>query len=331
MLTALVMIMVLAACGANNASSGNNGGGNAGSNAGSTNTTEPVAAAPAEEEELTITHQLGEAKVKKNPGNVVVFDMGVLETLDKLGVEVAAVPQGSLPTHLKKYEDSNYTNAGTLFEPDFETLNKLDPGVIFISGRSSEAYEELNKIAPTIYMGVDTKNYMESFKENVTTLGKIFGKEAEAEQELAAIDDSIKTLNEQATASGKKGLIILTTGGKVSAFGPGSRFGIIHDVFGVTPADESIKVDTHGNSISFEFVAEKNPDYLFVVDRDAVVTEEGKQATPASEIVENDLVKKTNAYKDGHIVYLDANYWYLSGGGLLSVPEMIKEVQEGIQ
>ncbi|WP_410770780.1 siderophore ABC transporter substrate-binding protein [Fontibacillus sp. BL9] len=329
-----MMVVVLAACGSNNnnGNGGNNGGNeNAGANTGSTNTTQQAAAAPAENEELTIKHKLGEAKLKKNPGNVVVFDYGVLETLDKLGVEVAAVPQGNLPGHLKKYEDSKYKNAGTLFEPDFEGLNALDPGVIFISGRSSEAYEELNKIAPTIFMGVDTANYMGSFSENVKTLGEIFGKEAEAEQELTAINDSIKALNDQVSANGKKGLVILTTGGKVSAYGPGSRFGIIHDVFGVAPVDENLKADTHGDSISFEFVAEKNPDYLFVVDRDAVVTEEGKQAEPASKLVENDLVKKTNAYKDGKIVYLDASYWYLSGGGLLSVPEMLKEVQEGIQ
>lgn len=329
MFTTLVMVLVLAACGANK-NNGNNGD-NAGANTGSTDTTQPAAAAPAEDEELTIKHKLGEAKVKKNPAKVVVFDMGVLETLDKLGVEVAAVPQASLPTHLKKYEDGKYKNAGTLFEPDFEGLNALDPDVIFISGRSSEAYEELNKIAPTIFMGVDTANYIGSFTENVKTLGEIFGKEAEAEQELTAINDSIKALNDVATSSGKKGLVILTTGGKVSAYGPGSRFGIIHDVFGIPAVDENLKADTHGDSISFEFVAEKNPDYLFVVDRDAVVTEEGKQAEPAAKLVENDLVKKTNAYKDGKIVYLDANYWYLSGGGLLSVPEMLKEVQEGIQ
>lgn len=339
LLMTVFLVVILAACGSNQGGSaaGNGGnaasGTNAGASAGSTDTVEPASADAigSEAEELTIKHQLGEAKVKKNPGNVVVFDYGVLETLDKLGVEAAAVPQGNLPAHLKKYEDAKYTNAGTLFEPDFEKLNALEPGVIFISGRSSEAYEELNKIAPTIFMGVDTKNYLESFTENVKTLGRIFGKEAEAEQELAAISDSIQAVKETAAAGGKKGLVILTTGGKVSAYGPGSRFGLIHDVFGVPAVDDTIEASTHGQSISFEYVAEKNPDYLFVVDRDAVVTEEGKQAEPAAKLVENDLVKKTNAYKNGKIIYLDANYWYLSGGGLLSVPEMLKEVHEGIK
>jgi iron complex transport system substrate-binding protein len=43
------------------------------------------------------------------------------------------------------------------------------------------------------------------------------------------------------------------------------------------------------------------------------------------------LVKNTNAFKDGHIVYLDPDYWYLSGGGLESIQEMIKEVDKSIQ
>lgn len=320
----LFLVFVLAACGANK--------GNTADNAGNApETSAPAAEAPADNEELSITHQLGTATLKKNPGNIAVFDYGTLESLDKLGVEVTGVPQSNLPPHLKKYEDSKYTNVGTLKEPDFEKLNAMKPGVIFISGRTAEAYDELSQIAPTIYLGVDNSKYLESMKENLDILGQIFGKEAEVGQEWGAIEDSVKAINEQAAASEGKGLVILTTGGKVSAYGPGSRFGIIHDEFGIAPADDTIEVSTHGQSISFEFVAEKNPDYLFVIDRDAVVSEGGQEADPASKLVENDLVKKTNAYKNGKIIYLDASYWYLSGGGLISVPEMAKEVQEGIK
>ncbi len=283
--------------------------------------------AAAESAELTIVHDLGETKVQKNPDNVVVFDFGVLETLDVLGVEVKAVAQASLPPHLDKYADAKYENAGSLKEPDFETLASLDPGLILISGRQSAAYEELSKIGPTVFMGVDTANYMESFKNNVTQLGEIFGKEAEAEAELAAISETIEGL-QTSGADGQKALIVLTTGGKVSAYGPGSRFGIIHDVFGVAPADEDIVADTHGMSVSFEYIMEKNPDILFVIDRDAVVDGGGSSA---KEVIENELVKNTNAYKNGKIVYLNPGFWYLSGGGLTSVAEMAAEVEAGLQ
>ncbi|WP_285768295.1 siderophore ABC transporter substrate-binding protein [Peribacillus sp. SI8-4] len=279
----------------------------------------------AKSEEITVKHQLGETKVKTNPKKVVVFDMGALDTLDKFGVEVAAVPHDGLPKYLSKYE-STTENAGGLKEPDFEKINELAPDLILISGRQSEAYEELSKIAPTVFVGVDTTKYMESFKENVTLLGKIFGKEDKATKELASVEENINALKEKVPAD-KKGLIVLANGGKISAYGPDSRFGIIHDVFGVPAVDDKLEVSTHGQSVSFEYIAEKNPDYLFVIDRDAVVGD----GAAAKETVENDIVKNTNAFKEGNIIYLDPNYWYLSGGGLESVDEMVKEISEGIK
>jgi iron complex transport system substrate-binding protein len=276
-----------------------------------------------ESTELTIKHELGETKVEKNPENVVVFDFGALDTLDKLGVEVTGVPQANIPSYLSKYEDSKYENVGGLKEPDFEKISEIDPGLIIISGRQSDAYEELSEIAPTIYIGVDTAKYMESFKENTKTLGKIFDKQEAAEEELAKVEESIKGLNEKATAEGKNALIILANDGNISAYGAGSRFGIIHDVFGFTPVDENIEVSTHGQNVSFEYIVEKDPEYLFVIDRGAVVGGESS----AKEIVENSLVEKTKAFKNDNIVYLDPNYWYLSGGGLISVSEMVKEVE----
>lgn len=281
------------------------------------------------EEELEITHQLGVTTVKKNPQTVVVFDFGSLDTLDKLGVEVKGVPQASVPGYLSKYAEEPYVNVGSLKEPDMETIYGLQPDLIIISGRQSDYYKELSEIAPTIFMGVDTERYMASFRENVMTLAGIFGKEEEAEAELAAIEERVAAVSEKMSASEETGLIILTTGGKVSAFGPGSRFGIIHDELGVKPADPSIDVDTHGMSISFEFIAEKDPDYLFVVDRDAVVGDAA--ATPAAAVLDNELIHKTKAYQNDNIVYLSPDYWYLSGGGLISTAEMVKEVEEGLQ
>ena len=322
----LVLTVVLAACGGGN--SANNTGG-----ASVSPTPSPTVAptdAPAESPEptsITVTHQLGETEVPVNPSKVVVFDYGVLDTLDKLGVEaVASVPQAGVPSYLSKYEDSKYVNAGSLKEPDLETIHGISPDLIIISGRQSTFYEELKDIAPTIYMGVDAANYLESFTSNVTLLGQIFGKEAEAEAELATITDVIKSVNERATANGKNGLIILVNEGNISAYGAGSRFGIIHDVLGVTPVDANIEVSTHGQSVTFEYIAEKDPDYLFVVDRTAALSGEAG----AKETVENKLMENTKSFKEGNIVYLDPEYWYLSGGGLVSVAKMVNDIDEAV-
>ncbi|MFJ7935046.1 siderophore ABC transporter substrate-binding protein [Sporosarcina sp. NPDC096371] len=315
---ALLMVALMAllvACGAKDDAAGDK---TTGSKA------EPEVEGTTEPEILTIKHDLGEAKVAKNPEKVVVFDFGMLDTLDELGVEVAGVPQMNIPSYLSKYEDSKYTNVGGLKEPDFETIHAMKPDVILISGRQSAMYEELNEIAPTIFVGVDTANYMESFKHNMNMVAELFSKEDEMKEELAEIDEKIAAISEESSKIDAKSLIILGNQGKVSAYGPTSRFGIIHDVFGFKAADENLEVSTHGQGISFEYILETNPDILFVIDRDAAV---GGDAS-AKDSIENELVVKTKAYKDGKIIYLDPNYWYLSGGGLQSVKAMIEEVEE---
>ena len=277
-------------------------------------------------QELTIKHELDETVVSKNPEKVVSFDLGSLDTLDKMGVEVIALPKGgTIPSYLSKYEDEKYVNVGTLKEPDLEKVHELQPDLIIISARQAEMYDEFKAIAPTIYLGIDNENYMESFHSNAKTLASIFDKEAEVEAELKSLDETIKSVHDAAVATDKKALVILANEGKISAYGPHSRFGIIHDVLGFAPVDENIEVSTHGQGVDFEYIAEKNPDFLFVVDRGAVVADGGDSS--AKQVVENELVETTNAFKDGKIIYLDPNFWYLSGGGLVSVAEMVKEIE----
>jgi len=326
-LMSVMAVGILSACGSNNKNEG----------AASPSSSPSASAAPSESSspsasaaptEVTITHALGTATVKTNPQKVVVFDFGALDTLGKLGIEVAALPKASIPSNLSQYNDAKYEDVGTLKEPDFEKLNKMKPDVIFISGRTADAYEELNKIAPTIQMSIDYSKYSESFVNNANIIGQIFGKEAEVASALEEYNAAVADLKGKAAGAGKA-LIVLTTGGKISAFGPQSRFGSIHDIYGFEAIDPTLKPDTHGNSISNEFIVEKNPDILFVVDRDAVVSGEG--TVPAKEVIENELVKKTNAYKNGKIVYLDPNFWYLSGGGLNTEMEMVKQAAQAVQ
>ncbi|WP_223700454.1 siderophore ABC transporter substrate-binding protein [Sutcliffiella deserti] len=320
LLTFILTILAVGCSSTNNASTGTDEA------TAETNETQ-TANASEEVTELTINHQLGETKVPKSPGKVVVFDFGILDSLDKLGVDVLGVPQANIPAYLSKYEDSKYENVGSLKEPDFEKIHSLSPDLIIISGRQTEAYEELSDIAPTIFLGVDTSRYMDSYKENMTTLGKIFEKEEDVTSELTNVETAIAELAEKASALNKTSLIILANEGNISAYGPGSRFGIIHDQFGFTPVDKGIEVSTHGQNVSFEYIMEQNPDYLFVIDRGAAVAGD----STAKGLLDNDLMKQVTAVKEDNVIYLDPNYWYLSGGGLISVSEMVKEVEEALE
>jgi iron complex transport system substrate-binding protein len=285
-------------------------------------------ATPADEATtITVEHAQGStANVPVNPEKVFTFDLGVLDTLDALGVEPAGVPEAAYPEALAKYSDAKYTKIGSLKEPDFEAVSAGDPDLIIISGRTAGAYEELSKIAPTIDLSVDAAQPMESFKAQTEKLGTIFNKSAEVEEQLAAVDATVSDTKAKAASAGK-GLIVLTSGGEVTAYGAGSRFGIIHDVLGV-PTAADVKVDgSHGEAISFEYIKQANPDLLYVINRD---TATGGDASAANPILDNELVKSTNAAKNNKVINLDPAGWYVVGYGLNNVKAMVDAVAASV-
>lgn len=273
--------------------------------------------------DVAVKHAQGETTVATNPEKVVVFDFATLDNLDRLGVKIIGVP-GSIayPEYLKKYDGADYTKVGTLFEPDYEAVNAAEPDLIIVGGRSAAKYGELAKIAPTIDLTVPAKEFISGTEANIEKLGQLFGKETEAKAEVDKLNSELAALKEKTKGKGK-GLMILTSGGKISAYGPGSRFGVLHDSFGVEPAAPDLSVGNHGQPVSSEFILETNPDWLFVLDRDAAI---GREGTSAKQLLDNELVRQTNAWKNDQVVYLNAQNWYLVGGGLGALHNTIQQL-----
>ncbi|MCZ2821493.1 siderophore ABC transporter substrate-binding protein [Modestobacter sp. VKM Ac-2977] len=277
--------------------------------------------------EVTVAHAQGEATVPVDPETVVVFDLGVLSTLDSLGVEVDGVPDASFPEALAEYGGDEYAKVGSLFEPDYEAVNALEPDLIIVGGRSAAVYPQLAEIAPTLDLSVDNNDFMASFRERTIALAEVFGAEDDVTERLDAIDERASEVSEAAAGAGE-GLIVLTTGGEVSAYGPGSRFGgLIHDTLGVTPADDGLSDSTHGDAVSFEYIAETDPDLLYVIDRDATIGESG---AAAQAVLDNELVRSTTAWSDDAVTYLDGADWYLAPNGLPNVERMVEEIAESV-
>lgn len=279
-----------------------------------------------QETTLTITHELGTATVPANPRKVAVFDMGTLDIINELGAKAqVAVPNDAITSWLSRYQ--NGTNIGGIKEPDLEGLYTFRPDIIFISGRQRAYYPELAKIAPTVYMQIDPAHYMAGLEKNVTDLGRIFGREKVAAKKMDAVKKKIADAKAIAANHEARALILLTNDGSMSAYGKGSRFGLIHDVLGIKEADENIKVSIHGQEVSYEYIAKINPDIIYVVDRTAVVG--GTKF--ASATLDNALVNRTRAARNGKIVTMDAEAWYLTAGGLTATGKMIDNALSGLR
>ena len=281
-------------------------------------------AAADEAKTITATHTLGTVELPVNPKRVAVLDYGSLETISELGVTPAlALPKKFLPPYLSKFSGEQYTDLGTVKEFNIETINAFKPDLIIISGRQQDYYQKLSSIAPVYLVDILAKEQLGEAKKNIRLLGDVFGVPEKAAEAVKNIDEAVTRTKDKAQASGKKALVLLTNDGKVSAYGSGSRFGLVHDALGVAQADKNIKVGVHGQQVTYEYVAMLNPDIIFVVDRSVAIGRSAKNPN----VLNNVLVNKTKAAKNGAIILLDPQVWYLSGGGIISLNKMISEVE----
>nr|ELR5112351.1 siderophore ABC transporter substrate-binding protein [Providencia stuartii] len=286
--------------------------------------------APAEKQVMTIEHAQGKTEVPRHPEKVFVMNMETLDIMDALGVPVAGLPQTNvhLPKFLSKYSGTEYINAGTLFEPAYETISNAQPDLILGGSRARDAYDKLSAIAPTISMDIDNKHFIDSLNERTSELGVLFGKEQQAEQLVADFKDKIAKIK-QKTPNAGKAMVILVSGGKISAYGPGSRFGFIFDELGFEPAyvfpDDTGR---HGNIVNAELLVKLNPDWLFVIDRDSAIGR--TDAQPAAQVLDNALVRKTSAWNKQQVTYLDPTAVYIAGG-IQTYSQLMDDVNNALE
>jgi iron complex transport system substrate-binding protein len=162
----------------------------------------------------------------------------------------------------------------------------------------------------------------------MTTLGKVFGLQDRAAELNAALDAKVAEV--KAAAEGKgKALVLVTNAGKIGVYGPESRVAWIHNELGIPSAMENVDDGDHGgDTVSFEFILETNPDWLFVVDRDAGT---GENSGAAAQVLDNELVNQTTAAKQGHIVYLDPQASYITMHGYAGVMLLLDQVLAGLK
>ncbi len=283
--------------------------------------------------EVTITSLNGsgeavELTVPYDPQRVAILDMASLDILDALGVgsRVVGTADTSLD-YLQDYISDDIANLGTIKEADLEAVMACEPDVIFIGGRLAGSYDALSQIAPVVYLSTDTElGVVESVRKNAATIATMFGLESEVEELMAGFDSRIQALAEN--AAGHTAIVGLVTSGSFNVLGNDGRCSMIGREIGYENigVDADIDTSTHGNEASFEFIVEKDPDYIFVLDRDAAIQTEGAQL--AQDVLENELVMGTRAYQDGHIVYLaHPAVWYTAEGGITALDLMFQDLE----
>ncbi len=281
-------------------------------------------------ETITITALNGaseeiEVEVPYNPQMIVTLDAASTDILSNLGLTDRIVGTITPEEYLAEYV-ADATNVGTAKNFDVEAIMELQPDVIFMAGRGGDFYDTLVEIAPVVRLTV-SGNVVEGTYTNSQKIASIFGMEEEMNEKLSAYDEKIAAIS--AFAEGKNVLVGLCTSGSFNLLGNDGRCSIIGNELGFNNIGVDANIDTaaHGNEASFEFVVEKAPDYIFVLDRDAATNAEGAQL--AKDIMENELIMSTDAYKNGNMIIMEhAGVWYKAEGGFTALGIMLEDLEK---
>lgn len=144
----------------------------------------------------TLTHAMGKTELKSAPKRVVVLDVGEFDNVVSLGVKpVGYAPSegdAAIPSYLKK-DAGNPKNVGTINNLNLEAIAGLKPDLILGSQlRAADKYDQLSKIAPTVFSIRPGFTWKENYLLNAAALDKT----AKAKSELEAYEKKAAKLGE---------------------------------------------------------------------------------------------------------------------------------------
>lgn len=282
-----VLSLMLAACNADEANEAANN---------TVDSTEEASSSKTEVDENAtqkVTYLGTEYEVPAKVDTIIAASLEAMEDAAVLGVKPAGVISNdgkTIPEYLAK-DLEGATVVGSKREPSAEMMLTLNPDVILGTSKWDEAQMmNYNKVATTFpYSHIST-----NWKENLLLLGQLAGKEKEAEEALANYDKQLASAKEQIASSelkDKKVMIIRVRGGlAVYPEGVYLNPSLYADLGLQVPAElASIEAQTE---ISFETLAEWNPDVILLQFADAENTE---NPGLLEEILNNNIFKGTKA------------------------------------
>ncbi|AOX46468.1 siderophore ABC transporter substrate-binding protein [Microbacterium sp. BH-3-3-3] len=266
---------------------------------------------------VTVEDNHGSIEVPVAPERVVALDNTTFQTLSDWGVTLVAAPKPLMYDLWPSLSGGDEVlDVGLHREPDIEAVLSAEPDLIVGGYRFREIYAQLKDIQPaTIETSPrDGQDHMTELKRQTAILGQVFDKNDEATQLSADLDAAIADARAAYDPS-QSVMGLITSGGKIAYAAPGEGRGVgtLFPTLGLTPALERSAEDaSHGDDISVEAIAAANPEWLFVLDRDAMFGEDGYVS--AKDLIENaEALKNVPAVQKDQVVYLDGSF-YLDEG-----------------
>lgn len=260
---------------------------------------------------VTIEDNHGSVEVSLPVQRAASTDNRTFEVLADWGVPLVAAPKQLVPSSIAAYDGDDVADIGNHREPDLEALAAAEPDLVIVGQRFSDQYDSIAELTPDAALldlePRDGESFDAELERQVTALGQVFGKEAEADQLIADFEEALERAKNAYDGSSTV-MAVIVSGGEIGYSGPttGRTWGPLFDLLGLEPAleVEGSTDDHQGDDVSVEQIAESNPDWIFVMDRDAAITADEPDYTPAADVIAgNAALQNVTAVTSEQIVY----------------------------
>ncbi|MEL6398377.1 MAG: iron-siderophore ABC transporter substrate-binding protein [Cyanobacteria bacterium J06626_4] len=298
-LAALVAVVTVAACGANQSSD------------------EPIPAA----EGRMIQHAMGETVVPQTPERAVLL-WSAVDAL-ALGVEpvgaVLSAPPQIVGDEAPRLSDrtEGIAAVGNFAQPNLETIVELQPDLILGTMFAESFYPQLSQIAPTVL--IDISGEVAAWKEYIQTWATALGKSDEAQALIQQYEQRIAQFQQ---AMGDR---LDTTVVSVARFLPDqihiyqedSLPGVVLAEAGL-PRPESQQRDNHDEIISLESLPSIDGDVLFFV-------QDNPEESTLAQAQESQLWSQLDVVQREQVHEVSAEVWFLNPG-IVSAHMMLNDL-----
>ncbi|MFV0373765.1 siderophore ABC transporter substrate-binding protein [Microbacterium sp.] len=279
-----------------------------------------AATTPAERH-VVVNDNHGEQTVTVPPARVVATDNRTIQTLDDWGVEIVAAPLDIFSPALSYAANPDVINLGTHGEPDLESVVAADPDLIVNGQRFAQFYSDFQTLVPdATIVELDPREgepFAEELIRQTTALGEIFDQQEAAARLVADFEEQIVRA-QAAYDDSDTVMAVITSGGDINYAAPvtGRTLGPVFEMLDLTPSLASDGSSNHqGDDISVEAIADSNPDWILVMDRDAAVAANtDEEYVPASDLIAgSEALQNVTAVAEGQVIYMPQDT-YLNEG-----------------
>lgn len=177
------------------------------------------------------------------PTSVVALDNRTFQTLSDWDIKLSAAAVSLMPETIAYTQDSSIVDIGAHREPNLELIMAAEPDLVVTGQRFGGYYEDIIKLVPdATVIELDPREDQPldaELKRQVTILGDIFGKQAEAKKLGDDLDAAILIARVKAAYDPTQTVMAVNvSGGDIGFISPdhGRTLGELQRLLDLTPA-----------------------------------------------------------------------------------------------